>query len=78
MIFSSTFNCNNQQLQIIEMNKIIIEYLTLSLKLLTYSVNASTSSQGRKSMFKHGGDNIGVNIHPACGMYGGARSAALL
>ena len=34
--------------------------------------------QGRKSMFKHGGDNIGVNIHPACGMYRGARSAALL
>ena len=33
--------------------------------------------QGRKSMFKHGGDNIGVNIHPACVMYRGARSAAL-
>ena len=26
-------------------------------------------NQGRKSMFKHGGDNIGVNIHPACRMY---------
>ena len=37
-----------------------------------------TQNQGRKSMFKHGGDYIGVNIHPACGMYGGARSAALL
>ena len=33
--------------------------------------------QGRKSMFKHGGDNIGVNIHPVCGMYRAAQSAAL-
>ena len=33
--------------------------------------------QGRKSMFKHGGDNIGVNIHPACGMYGAKRRALL-
>ena len=29
-------------------------------------------SQGRKSMFKHGGEYI----HPACGMYCAARSAA--
>ena len=33
--------------------------------------------QGRKSMFKHGGDNIGGNIHLACGMYCAALRAAL-
>ena len=41
------------------------------------NIHVSCIMQGRKrkSMFKHGGDNIGRNIHPACGMYCAALCA---